>query len=147
MKSFFRELFEYNHHVNQQLATLFHENLNKVSEKSIQLFSHVLNAHHIWNNRIDQQQPIFKVWDTHPVQRFNQIDAANYEHSLAILDTSELDSNINYATSTGQGFNNDIKSILFHLINHSTYHRAQIATEFRMSGIEPLNTDYIFYKR
>ncbi|QLH28398.1 MAG: hypothetical protein HWD63_02710 [Candidatus Parvibacillus calidus] len=39
-----------------------------------------------------------------------------------------------------------MKDIIFHIINHSTYHRGQIAMEFRQSGLEPLNTDYIFYK-
>lgn len=40
-----------------------------------------------------------------------------------------------------------IKDIMFHIVNHSTYHRAQIATELKDHGIEPLKTDYILYKR
>lgn len=147
MKSFFRELFEYNHHFNQELAKLFHENSDKVSERSIQLFSHVLNAHQIWNNRIDPQQPLYKVWDTHPIHRFEMMNATNFEHSQSILDNFEFDVKIDYVTSKGQPFSNDVRGILFHVINHSTYHRGQIATEFRIAGIEPLATDYIFYKR
>ena len=49
--------------------------------------------------------------------------------------------------SKGETFSNKIKDILFHIINHSTYHRAQIATDLKQNGIEPINTDYIFYKR
>lgn len=147
MKPFFRELFEYNHHFNQELAKLFLEHSGEVSEKSVQLFSHILSAHQIWNNRIDSQQPLFKVWEMHSVGSFASIDEANFEHSLSILDRFELDAKIDYLNSKGRGFNNDIKGILFHLINHSTYHRGQIATEFRLAGIEPLATDYIVYKR
>lgn len=147
MKTLFRELFEYNHHFNQKLAKLFNENAANVSEKSIQLFSHVLNAHQIWNNRIYPQQPLFNVWDIHPVQHFEKMNATNFQHSLSILDYFELNVKIDYVNSKGQAFNNDAKGILFHIINHSTYHRGQIATEFRLSGIEPLATDYIFYKR
>jgi uncharacterized damage-inducible protein DinB len=44
-------------------------------------------------------------------------------------------------------FSNDIKSIIFHVINHSTYHRGQIASEFKQNGLDPMVTDYILYKR
>src|SRR5690606_14249917 len=124
----------------RKLAELFNENSGTVSEKSTQLFSHILNAQQIWNNRIDPQLPLFDVWDVHPVQHFEKIDAENYKHSLSILDRFELNAKIAYVNSKGQGFNNDIKGILFHLINHSTYHRGQIATEFRLAGIKPLAT-------
>jgi uncharacterized damage-inducible protein DinB len=44
-------------------------------------------------------------------------------------------------------FSNTIKDILFHMINHSTHHRAQIAMDMRNNKLEPLPLDYIFYKR
>jgi uncharacterized damage-inducible protein DinB len=44
-------------------------------------------------------------------------------------------------------FTNTIKDILFHIINHSTNHRGQIAVDFRNNGLEPLVLDYVFYKR
>ena len=56
MKSFFKELLEYNHHFNQKLGDIFNEHPNKTSEKAIQLYSHILNAHQIWNNRIAPKQ-------------------------------------------------------------------------------------------
>ena len=71
----------------------------------------------------------------------------NYEHSLHILDKFDLTATMSYTNSKGQTFSNSIRDILFHVINHSTYHRAQIATEFKQNGLEPLVTDYIFYKR
>ena len=37
--------------------------------------------------------------------------------------------------------------ILLHIVNHSTYHRAQVAKELRANGFEPINTDYITYVR
>lgn len=30
---------------------------------------------------------------------------------------------------------------------NATYHRGQIATDFKNTGLQPLVTDYIFYKR
>jgi uncharacterized damage-inducible protein DinB len=147
MKQFFKELFEYSHCFNQQLADVFKENPDKSSEKALKLYNHILNAHQIWNNRILPEQPAFSVWELHAVQDLKSIDKTNYRHTLQILDKRDLSDIINYANSKGQTFNNSIRDILFHVINHSTYHRGQIATEFKQNGLDPLVTDFIIYKR
>ena len=36
---------------------------------------------------------------------------------------------------------------MIHLVNHSSYHRAQIAMLLRQKGMEPINTDFITYDR
>jgi uncharacterized damage-inducible protein DinB len=147
MTHFFKGLFEYSHHFNQQLATVFTEQSALTSEKSIKLFNHMLNAHRIWNSRIIEDQNPFGVWDMHPIHELKDIDHINYISSIRILDQSDLNSSIKYTTSKGDTYTNSVRDILFHVINHSTYHRGQIAAEFRQNGIEPVVTDYIFYKR
>ncbi len=147
MKTFFQELFEYSHHFNQKLFDVFSFNPDKTSEKATKLFNHLLNTHQIWNNRIDPKQPTFGVWELHATEDLKNIDMANYEQTLQILDNFDLTQTINYSNSKGQTFGNNIRDIFFQVINHSTYHRAQIATEFKQHGLEPLVTDYIFYKR
>jgi uncharacterized damage-inducible protein DinB len=147
MKQFFKEIFEYSHYFNQKLFDVFANNPDKTSEKAVKLFNHLLNAHQIWNNRIDQQQPPFGVWQLHDIQELKNIDKTSYEQTLQILQKFDLTETINYSNSKGQAFSNKIQDILFHIINHSTYHRGQIATEFKQNGLEPLVTDYIFYKR
>jgi uncharacterized damage-inducible protein DinB len=147
MIPFFKELFGYSHHYNQQLVTVFADQPTLTSEKSIKLFNHVLNAHQVWNSRIIQDRDPFGVWDIHPGQELKEIDTVNYFNSIKILDQADLDSSIKYTNTKGDAYTNSVKDILFHIINHSTYHRGQIATEFKQNGIEPLVTDYIFYKR
>lgn len=147
MKQFFKELFEYNHHFNQKLSDVFMTNPEKTTEKSVKLFNHILNAHQIWNNRIETKQPTFGVWELRNTQELKNIDKINYEQTLHILDKFELNEIIIYSNSKGQTFDNNTRDTLFHVINHSTYHRGQIATEFKQFGLEPLVTDYIFYKR
>ncbi len=147
MKSFFKELFEYNHYYNQKLSGVFEAHPDETSKKSVRLFSHVLNAQQIWNNRIEPKQPASGVWDLHPAGNFKSMDTKNYEQTLQILDTCDLDKSISYSTSKGAPFGNTVRDILFHVINHSTYHRGQVATEFRLHGLEPLATDYILFKR
>ncbi len=147
MKEFFTDLFEYTHHCNLQLMDLFVKNPDTISEKAIQLYNHTLNAHRVWNNRIEPGLPSFGVWDMHPQVEHAAIEQANYDISLLILNKYDLNTTIHYKTTSGQPFSNTVREILFQVINHSTYHRGQIATECRASGIDPLLTDYIFYKR
>jgi|SRR5688572_7228521 len=147
MIPFFKELFGYNHHFNQRLATVFMEHADKTPEKSVKWFSHILNAHQVWNSRIISDINKFGVWELHSVDELIEIDETNYANSIKILDQGNLETEIRYVTSKGDPFTNSTRDILFHIINHSTYHRGQIAADFRQQGLEPIVTDYIFYKR
>ncbi len=146
MKTFIKELFQYNKHFNQQLISILAENPKRASEKCIKLLSHILNVHQIWNCKIQRERPLYGTWEIHQIQDSHEIDRKNFEHSILIQDKFELSQTIQYSNSNGHIFNNSVRDILFQVINHSTYHRGQIATEFRQSGLEPLLTDYIYYK-
>lgn len=147
MKAFFKELFEYGHYINQQLGVVFNDSPNKTSERAVQLYNHILNAHQIWNNRINPQQPLFGVWEMHALQDLKQIELLNYEQSLLILEHFDLNQVVHYTNAKGQAFSYSVRDMLFHTINHTTYHWAQIATEFRNNGLEPLAVDFVLYKR
>ncbi len=146
MKEEFIGLFAYNHHSNQKVLKLVLEHPEEVSEKTINLVNHILNAHQIWNARI-VGEPEFGVWQIHASDVLWELNTENHEKTIQILTEVDINSTIKYITSKGIPYTNTVKDILFHLINHSTYHRAQIATELKNYGIEPENTDYIFYAR
>lgn len=146
MKQFFKEIFEYNHYCNQKLAELFLEYSGQTSEKSIQLFNHILNAHQVWNNRISPSEPVFGIWQIHELDELSEIDHFNFQKTTQILVDFDLEEMIHSNFSSGKAFQSKVKDILFHAVNHGTYHRGQIASEFRNSGLEPLITDYIIYK-
>ncbi|WP_226389006.1 DinB family protein [Penaeicola halotolerans] len=147
MKVFFKELFNYNKHVNLQLIDLLSQHEAELSENAKLLMSHILNAHHIWNHRMLNRSARFSVWQLHLVSDFHKIHETNLNMTLEIIDNLDLDNAITYSNSKGQVFQNTVQEVLFHIINHSTYHRGQIATSVKSSGIAPLATDYIFYKR
>jgi uncharacterized damage-inducible protein DinB len=137
MKPFFKNIFEYHHQVNQKLADQILEHLDRIPEDSQKLFSHVLNAHQIWNSRILLQQPLFKVWDMQIPQQYKQIDLQNYRDTLGILDQADFSTPVTYTNSQGQVFTNTVRDILFHVNNHSTHHKAQLASRFRALDIKP----------
>jgi len=146
-EAFYKELFEYNSAMNQKLILVFNQHPDKISEKSIKWLNHVLNAHHLWNNRVDRQEDDYGVWQVHSPGDLRDIDLKNLERSNFILAAKTYECHVNYVNSMGKAYTNSVKDILFHVINHSTYHRGQIAADFRANGIDPVLTDYIAFKR
>lgn len=147
MNDFFRELYRYNNHCNQALATLIALHPDQTSRRALDLFCHVLNAHHIWNSRVLQQKSRYDRLQSHLPQDLEAIDRDNHAATDRIMDAGILSEARTYVNFKGEQGTNTVQDILFHVINHSTYHRGQIASDLKQSGIEPPVTDYIFYKR
>ncbi|QNK64190.1 damage-inducible protein DinB [Pedobacter sp. PAMC26386] len=145
MITFFKEIFEYNHQMNQMLIGTLIENEEKASEKAFQLLCHIVNVHMIWNSRI-LNESLAGTLGIHPIKELQKLDTTNYQNTLSIIQKSDLSNILEYSDMKGNSHRDLIRDILFQSINHSTYHRAQIATECRQTEIEPLITDYIFYK-
>lgn len=147
MKTLFNQLFDYNFYCNRQLIEQCAD-LKKVPQKSQEFFSHILNAHHIWNHRILQKPHEYEVWQVHPLKDWGDIHYENQRTSFEIITNCEnFESRIDYETTEGRVFGNDLKDILFHIINHSTHHRGQMLLDLRANKIEPKSLDYIFFKR
>lgn len=147
MKDFFKELFDYSYHFNVELIKIMIDHPLQLSVKCVKLQSHMLNSHQIWNNRISRIEEPFGVWQVHPVSSFLSINKSNYDYSIKLLNTVELNDIRQYSNTKGDKFSNTVRDMFFQIINHTTYHRGQLASEFRAMGLEPLLTEYIFYKR
>jgi uncharacterized damage-inducible protein DinB len=147
MKVFFNELFDYNFYCNKKIIDNAMA-IEKVPEKSQELFSHILNAHHIWNARILRRPSDFGIWDKHAIKDWADIHYENQRSSFDITTNADnFEKRIDYENTEGRLFTNTLQDILFHIINHSTNHRGQIATDFRNNNIEPIVLDYVYYKR
>ncbi len=148
MKNLFNELLDYNFYCNKKLIDQFQTIETMVTVKNSSLFSHILNAHHIWNARLTGTAEKYQVSQVHKITDFTDIHYDNQRTSFEIItNMDDFDKRIDYENNEGRQFANTAKDILFHIINHSTYHRGQIATESRNNNIEPLALDYIIYKR
>lgn len=147
MKSLFSELFAYNLDCNKRLITAFLTAGENVPDKSKKLFHHILTAHHVWNARLSGIASEYGVWEAIPAGLVEKVNEENHILTGKILRQRDLSEIIDYKNSKGASYSNNIRNILFHVVNHSTYHRGQIAMNFRDSGLEPLVTDFIFYKR
>ena len=147
MKKFFQDTLQYTKNCNLQLIVLLQENPEMFSGKIRLLISHTLNAHHIWNNRIIGGSAKYSVWQNLDLIDLKTVNAVNLETSLQIICEMDLNRIISYENSRGEKFTNKLVEIMFHIINHSTYHRGQLISLLKNEGVEPIITDYIYYKR
>jgi uncharacterized damage-inducible protein DinB len=69
--------------------------------------------------------------------RFIQLQAPDFLNTM-----------LTYQNIKGDTFTDAVEDILFHVVNHSTYHRGQIITMLREAGVTNLvSTDLILYLR
>ena len=61
--------------------------------------------------------------------------------------TDNFNRELTYNNYVGEPYVNNVEMIMIHLVNHSSYHRAQVAMLLRQKGLEPINTDFITYDR
>ncbi|MXV49346.1 damage-inducible protein DinB [Pedobacter sp. HMF7647] len=145
-KSMLANLLQYTSVADQLFIDTF-STANVQLEKAQYLFSHILNAQHIWSSRIFNQLPLYDRFYVHPVEFFQNYHNENTNRLKQILEDFGLSANIFYATSIGEKFTNRVGDILLHVVNHSTYHRGQVAMELKLAGLQPPATDFVLMKR
>jgi uncharacterized damage-inducible protein DinB len=85
-------------------------------------FAHLAALRAFWNEvRSDQQQFIDR------------------------LNEQLLQQPVEYVNFHGEKFSYALVDQMRHLVNHSTYHRGQVALQLRLLNKEPLATDYLLY--
>jgi uncharacterized damage-inducible protein DinB len=124
--------------------------LKKKNIKSEELLSHIISAQKIWLNRILGRNTVIDPW--HKLTQEDWIPqsipiTAEWINLLESFKENDFERRIEYTNTKGEKFFNTVKDIIVQVINHSTYHRAQIAQLVRQSGGEPAKTDYIVYQR
>lgn len=140
------EMINYTAVADKVLITSLIDADNNLPEAD-RLISHILNAQHIWAHRILNQPNEFEPWQIHIKAQFLSISVDNIQGLKQILATRTLDELIIYHNTAGKAFENSIGQILYHVCNHSTYHRAQVAAILKAHHIVPPITDYIILKR
>ncbi len=149
LKDHFLHLFKYNDWATRQTAESI-VGLKKKNEKSQELLSHIISAQKIWLNRILKRDIIINPWQKITSDEWieqNLTVTSEWINLIESLQEKDFDARVEYKNTAGEKYTNTVKDIITHVINHSTYHRAQIAQLVRQSGGEPAKTDYIVYQR
>jgi uncharacterized damage-inducible protein DinB len=117
--------------------------------ETLRLFAHVVAAEHLWLSRIDGVKARVAVWPTLSLDEVVELETANRARFQELLQRRDdtRQQRIRYRNSAGNDFENSVGEILTHVALHGHYHRGQIARAMRLSGREPVYTDYIGFVR
>ncbi|MGE5431547.1 MAG: DinB family protein [Syntrophomonadaceae bacterium] len=149
MKEYFIKLFRYNEWANNQVLEAFMQPVDN-AEDITRLFSHIISVQKLWLDRIQNNKVIFEFWNNYSVEgciKISKESSSDWLKFLESLEEEDFSNKISYVNTKGEAYQNSIEDILAHVINHSTYHRAQIAMMLRKAEAVPPVTDYVFYRR
>lgn len=150
LKQHFIALFQYNDWANRAVLDALAA-AGGGTDRCRQLMTHLLAAQQIWLNRIAGAPRVLGLWDITPVEELLVQSDESTRQWLVFWEnfdeTTGFERTISYKNSQGLAYTNTVKDICTHLVNHSTYHRAQINQLLRQNSYEPAVTDYIAYRR
>ncbi len=146
MKSFFLEKFEYDFYASKNLIEHIEQQESFVSSFVFKSFSHIINVHHIWLSRLKGSKAESHFWDELPLFYFQKLLEANYTETIDFIERIELENKINYHSSEGVEFTKSINDVLYHILNHSNYHRAQIIMDLKNNNLTVPSFNFITFK-
>ncbi|MBI1838532.1 MAG: hypothetical protein HYR91_14810 [Flavobacteriia bacterium] len=146
MKEFFINKFEYDYYSNKMWCENMLQQEDLLNEYVLNSMSHILNVHHIWNSRLIQKKAESEVWDKLPLSYFEKLHLNNYQTTIDYLEHHELTEKVNYHDSEGVLLKKNNCDILYHILNHSNYHREQISLAMRQLGLLVSSSNFILFK-
>jgi uncharacterized damage-inducible protein DinB len=148
MKKYFLKLYQYNAWSNKRVLDCL-KRQNVRDEKILTLMGHIVAAQFLWLHRIKGlAPPSVKLWGTYTLEQLlTMADEAGKKWIDFVEGTENFDRELTYTNYVNEPYTNNVEMIMIHLVNHSSYHRAQIAMLLRQKGYDPINTDFITYDR
>ena len=149
MKEKLLKLIAYSLWANRQMFQLLLDE-KTTDEKMIFWAGHILNAEEIWMDRIEKKQVNVSPMEMRSLDSIMpELERLNARFHGLVNSRSEEDLHavVHYQDSKGNPYQNVLSDILFHMINHETHHRSQIAARLREQGVAPPKSDYIFFVR
>lgn len=140
-------------HARQSVDQLGLASLAAPFERAVAIFCHVQAARQLWLHRLAPDRAsfpdsgVFPIW---PIERAITEARATDERwagYIAALTPGELDRAVRYQSTEGVNYESTAMDILTHVVNHSSYHRGQIASLIAATGTKPAITDYIALTR
>jgi uncharacterized damage-inducible protein DinB len=140
-----RRQFVYEEWANREVLLAMQDN-QEASARPLQLMAHILSAQRLWLERLKQQAQSLPVWPKFSLEEC-EIQAAElgrlWREYFESLSSSQLSQTISYKNTKGEPWTDTVQDILTHVVMHSAYHRGQIASQMRASGLTPAYTDFI----
>lgn len=145
----FQKNHEYNYWANHSFLKALEE-MAQPPEKAVKIFAHILFAVDVWLARL-KKEDLSSYTNPHPSYTLAEC-RAKLEHLhqktkeyLTRMDLDEVEKRIAYTNTKGKPFEMTARAILMHMVNHSHYHRGQLAMLIAQGGGNRPETDYSAY--
>jgi uncharacterized damage-inducible protein DinB len=112
--------------------------------------THIVSAEWLYLRRWQGESPqhVFEAREFHSQReleaRWRQV-AAEREAFLESLTAERLLASVRYLNLQGESWEYPLWRQMYHVVNHSSYHRGQLATLLRGIGAMPLATDFLVF--
>lgn len=143
-------MFAYNRWANELFLDCLSSN-TVANARVFLLMSHLLTAEEVWLCRIKSEPaPNDRLWQEYELSQLkvkNRENAEAWMGWLQELSEQDLTHQLSYRNTKGETFSTAVADVLNHVVNHGTYHRAQVASLLRLESVDPPASDYIQYAR
>ncbi len=114
--------------------------------------AHIVGAEWIWTRRwVGESPAAFPPWiASAPLAELkSRLASVEAERAafLAPLTDTDIGAELRYRGTDGKEFSHPLGDLVRHVVNHSTYHRGQLATLLRQLGQTPPSTDFTRWLR
>lgn len=136
-------------HVKNLPEDIFHQEMDSVFPTIAETIYHIFRGQRIWIKRcipgieVDETTTAF----TDIEQAEKCLTEMNNVLVKAVQDNYDRLDTIEYTTDSGELRTYRFEDIIYHLVNHGSYHRGNIASMIRDSGFAGTSTDYIVFLR
>lgn len=142
MKEYYLQLFAYEDWAMQRIISILQECQDM---EAIQMFQHILLARELWFNRVaDQNNPF--IFDGKSLRDCVSAYQKNQIEWVSFIETADFETVVSYKNLAGESLSDQLKNVLTHVVNHSTYHRGQITNTLK-GKVKLQSTDFIFFLR
>ena len=109
---------------------------------------HIAGAEWIWCERWNGRSPrTFPMGSDFPslqsVEQYWRSVEANVRRFVEAVTEARLRQPLSYTNVAGEPWTYPLWQAMFHLVNHSTYHRGQVTTLLRQLGAQAAPSDYL----
>lgn len=146
MKDFFLDKFEYDFFATKNWIQCIVDQEEHVSPYVTRSISHIINVHHIWNCRLLKKESESDLWDILPLSYLDRLHQSNFQETIDFLEKYELSEKIKYHSSEGIHIEKPVTDVLYHMLNHSNYHRAQIVLDLKSNNNKTPSFNFISYR-
>jgi uncharacterized damage-inducible protein DinB len=141
----YQTLFKYDEWANREVIGGLRQ-ASTVPARSLKLLAHILGTEYLWFSRLKVEKSAVAVWPEFSLlecERHARLLPQIWSGYLNRLEASGLSATVDYKNTKGESWSSVVEDILMHVIMHSAYHRGQIASDMRNSGLVPVYTDFI----